>query len=162
MLLDRLGQGKAIHFRHHGIEEHQGEGLSGIPGPLQGSQRRPPALHGCRLHAPVGEHLFEDVPVRGVVVHHQHGQISQVRGLQGNLRRSGPALPAEAGGEMKRAALPGFALHPDPAVHHPDQLRRNRQTQPRAPVLARRRAIGLRKRLEDQWLLLGRDPDACV
>ncbi len=63
---------------------------------------------------------------------------------------------------MKRAALTNFALDPDPAAHQLDELRRDCQTQPRAAVLARRRAVRLRECLEDHTLLFGRNADAGV
>ena len=46
--------------------------------------------------------------------------------------------------------------------HLLDQLRGDRQAEPGAAVVARRRAIRLRERLEDQRLLFRRDADAGV
>src|SRR5207244_2026438 len=69
----------------------------------------------------------------------------------------------EAGGEMKRAAFAvARALDPDPAAHHLNELRRDRQPQPSAAILARRGGIRLLEGLEDALLLLGRDADPRV
>ena len=48
------------------------------------------------------------------------------------------------------------------AAHQLDQLRGDRQAQAGAAVPARRRAVGLRERLEDLPLLRRRDADAGV
>src|SRR5205809_369984 len=71
-----------------------------------------------------------------------------------------PHSAFEACRKMKGAALAEpFALHPDSPSHHPDELLRDRQAQPRASILPRRRAIRLLERLEDQMLLLRRNPN---
>ena len=67
-------------------------------------------------------------------------------------RPAGAALAAraEAGREVEGAAAARLALDPDPAAHHADQLRRDRQAEPGAAEAARRRAVGLGERGEDQ------------
>ena len=58
--------------------------------------------------------------------------------------------PIEAGGEVERAAAADLALDPDAAAHQLDEPRRDRQPEAGAAVPARRRAVGLRERLEDR------------
>src|SRR4029078_27077 len=71
-----------------------------------------------------------------------------------------PTPHAEARGEVKGTAMVWtLALDPDPTSHHPDELLRDRQPQPRASILPRRRGICLLERLEDPVLLLRLDPD---
>ena len=65
-------------------------------------------------------------------------------------RRVLPAARSMRDGEVEGAALPDFALHPDPAAHQLDQLRGDRQAQAGAAVAARGRAVGLRERVEDE------------
>ena len=63
---------------------------------------------------------------------------------------------------MERAAFAHFALHPDAAAHQLDKPGADCETEARAPVLARGRAVGLGKGLKDYPLLLRRDADTCV
>ena len=89
--------------------------------------------------------------------------------------RAGRAMRAASGcarrlGRRRRRSAPRSgsgcparrALDPEPAAHHRDQPRRDRQPEAGAAVLARGRAVGLGEGLEDQLLLLGRDADAGV
>src|SRR5690348_14341706 len=77
-------------------------------------------------------------------------------------RRQRPARNTQARREVERAALAGNALHPDSAVHQGDQPPTDGQAQSRAAEPARRRAVGLPERLEDQRLLLSRNADSRV
>ena len=85
-----------------------------------------------------------------------------------HLRVPGPRLgrrrllKIERHGEVERAALAGLALQPDASAQQRDEVRRNRETQAGASILARRRAVGLDERLEDRLLLLLRHADAGI
>ena len=161
MLFDLLGQVKAVHLWHHGIEKRQRERLAGAGGFLHRRERRPATGYHRRLHAPVGQHLCEDAAVRGIIVNHQYGQVLHVHSLGQRLRRR-PCLQAEACREVEGASCADFALDPDPAAHQGDELRRNCQPQSRAAKLARRGTVGLREGVEDHVLLFGGNPDAGV
>ena len=63
---------------------------------------------------------------------------------------------------MEAAAAMRLALDPDVAAHQRDELCRNRESQPRAAVPARRRPVRLCERLEDRVLLLPGDADAGI
>ena len=84
--------------------------------------------------------------------------------------RFGNRLGAQRHEEMEGAAGPASfapmhldrAFDPEPALHQMDELRGDRQSESGPSVLARDRAVGLRERLEDQRLFLGRDPDPGV
>src|SRR6266581_3215109 len=80
----------------------------------------------------------------------------------GRGRRALSRAAPEAGGEMERAAVSLLALDPDPAAHLFDELRRDRQAEPGAAVLAGRRAVRLREGGEDRLPFLDRDPDPGV
>ena len=56
--------------------------------------------------------------------------------------------------ELERTAAAGLALHPQPPPHLPDQLRSDRQPQPRAAVVTRGGRIGLCERGENLLLVL--------
>ena len=63
---------------------------------------------------------------------------------------------------MERAAFARSALHPDAAAHKLDKPGADCEAEARAPVLARGRAVGLSKGLEDEPLLFPRDADTRV
>src|SRR5215510_11645687 len=58
---------------------------------------------------------------------------------------------------MEGTTLVDGTLQPQLSLHHLDQLFHNGQAEPGAAVLPSRRAIGLRKGLENQALLVERD-----
>src|SRR5262249_14439363 len=64
--------------------------------------------------------------------------------------------------EGEPAAKARRALKSQFAPHHPHELGRDRQPEPSAAEAARRRAIGLSKRLEDRLLLFLGNADAGV
>ena len=104
-----------------------------------------------RLHLPAAQHVDDDAGGswrcrrrRARAGCFEAGRRRQRRPL------GGPRLPAEPRREVERAAATGLALDPDAAAHHLDELRRDRQAQAGAAVAARRRAVGLRERLEDR------------
>src|ERR1700732_4031395 len=63
---------------------------------------------------------------------------------------------------MECASPTNFTFHPDSTLHQLDEPRGNRQPQPGAAEAARGRSVRLRKRIEDQGLLLRRNPDTGV
>src|SRR5258705_13302075 len=63
---------------------------------------------------------------------------------------------------MEGAPALRFALDPDTSAHQLHELLADRQAQPRAAILPRRRTVALRKGAEDRRLLLARDADAGV
>ena len=112
------------------------------------------------LHAPAAEEFLKDGAVGRVVVDDQHVQAVKARR---RIARSAPGcLTPEAGDESELAPLPRLARQPDPAAHHLDQMRRDRQPQSGAAVAAGRRRVGLHERPEDLPLLVLRDADAGV
>ena len=95
--------------------------------------------------------LFEDAAIGRVVVHDQHAaapcsrhRVRRLRLRHGRVQRDSRTV------KWNVLPLPTVALDPDPPAHHRDQLRRDRQAQARAAVLARRRAVRLGERLEDR------------
>src|SRR5579864_2993996 len=71
-------------------------------------------------------------------------------------------LQAEAGGEVEHTPAVRLAFHPYLARHQPNQSRRNGQAQSRSSILSRRRSVGLSEGLENESLLVERNPDASV
>ena len=65
------GDLESLHVRHLGIEEHQAVGFAPGRGGFQCRQGFPPSDRAVRPHPPVREHLFQDGPVRRVIVHNQ-------------------------------------------------------------------------------------------
>ena len=63
---------------------------------------------------------------------------------------------------MKSTSLPYYTFDPNLSAHKLDQSSGDGQPQASTAVLARRRAIGLRERLEDSLLLLCRNPNARI
>ena len=96
-----------------------------------------------RLHPPVLQRVFEDPPIRRVVVDGEHGKILQVgpARLRHGRRRFGRrvARAIEPRGEMKRAAGADLAVDPDRAAHQRHELGCDRQAQARAAERSRRR-----------------------
>ena len=95
---DLLGQREAVHLRHHGVEEHQGERLRRH---APAFQRRPapraPPSTGVGLIRQLREHLLEDAAVRGVVVHHQDWQVRQGDRLGRRRARLGTCAASRSG-----------------------------------------------------------------
>jgi hypothetical protein len=155
-----LDQVEPVHLRHVAVHDRERERRAGAPA-LELRQRRVAAVRERGLQAPAGEHVGEDAPIRGVVIHDQHlesGELQRVRPLGKRGRRA----QAEFHGEPEHAAASGPRLHADPAAHQLGQSLRDREPQPRAAILARRRAVGLAERLEDGLGLVGGDADAGV
>ncbi len=100
-------------------------------------------------HLPTGKHLVENLPVRGVVVHHQHAHAVQSPWLGIGLRAGLAVRPTETHGEMEAAAAAGLAVEPDPPAHHADQAGGDGQTQPGSAMPPGGRAVGLLEHAED-------------
>src|ERR1700734_1743470 len=96
--------------------------------------------------------------------------IAALRGTETGLQGGGPKSKTliagdgrlHPGGEVKRAACPLFALHPDTSIHHLDQTAGDCQTQASAPKSSGVGAVHLRKSLEDKSLFFRRDADAGI
>jgi hypothetical protein len=111
------------------------------------------------LGVPLPEQASQNPQAGWVVVHHKYLQAMKV-----GLWRFFPAWRgrAKAGGKVKRASLPYFALQPDFPAHHLDQSRGDGQPQPRATESPPGRAIGLRKGVKDNLVLVRGNSDASV
>ena len=106
ILLDGLGQGKAVRIGHLDIGQHERERPSRL---LRRAQRRERFGHARRQrrdHAPAEEHLFEQAPVRGVVVDDEDGQVSQIDRVGNRGRRTGRAPTAKLAVKWKVLPLP--------------------------------------------------------
>ena len=75
-----------------------------------------------RDHAPADEHLFEQAPVRGVVVDDEDGQVPQIDRVRNRRDGGGGVHRRETRGEMERASLAGFTLHPEAPAHQLHEL----------------------------------------
>ena len=102
-----------------------------------------------RLHIPADQDFFQNPPIGGIIIDHQHAQARQVQ-IARSLQQSLP--DPSLGREMEDAALALFTLHPETAAHCRDQLGRDGQPKARAPIFTGGGAIGLGKRLK--YLLL--------
>ena len=98
---------------------------------------------------PAGENFEQDLPVGRVVVNDQHAHIAQNRGIPGNDGSGGNFLQTKACGEMKTAALAGFALHPNSPVHESHQPGGNGKAESGAAIRPAHRSIRLRECFED-------------
>ena len=159
---DALGDGEAIELGHHHVEQDEVERCAAGHRALQLGQRSRPVGYGGRLHVPVGEDVVQDATIGAVVIDHQHAHAAQPRRLRRRDRHGGRLPDLEAGGKMKLTALADLALEPDATAHQLDQLCRDRQPQAGAAVAPRRRAVGLRKCLEDRNVFVRRDAEARV
>src|SRR5438552_111573 len=80
---------------------------------------------GADFHSPCMELLFQNAPVRAVIIHNQNVQISQVRTGFCGPRAYGLFL--QSCGEPKRGSLPGSAFDADSTAHDFHQLLANGQ-----------------------------------
>ena len=115
-----------------------------------------------RIHsgADADERLHQNVPCRGIVIHHQ--------GRDGaKLFRRDPA-PRHARAhthrhrKQKRASVSWFAFEPDLATHEFHQPPANGQAESRASVFSCRRRVGLAERLKQSGRLVRRHADAGI
>src|SRR5262249_24668618 len=144
---DLAGQGEAVGGRHDRVEQGDGEGGAGRGGAVDLFYRLVGGGDHAGAHAPVGEHLAEDVAVGGVVIGDEHAQPVQAGGLDGAVPVLLPGEDGEGGGEVELAAAADLALDPHAPAHQLLQLRRDRQPQAGAAVPPRRRAVHLLERL---------------
>ncbi len=160
---DRLRHHEAVLLRQLDVEEHQGARRSLVARAAQGLQGGVAALDRQGREPPGSQH-FDEVPAVGrVVVHDQDGPSLECLELGAPGAPGAPhRLQADAGGEGEDAAAARRALDRDPATHHLDELGGDRQAQPGAAVAPRGRSVDLGERLEDQRLLLRRNPDPRV
>ena len=103
--LDLLSHHEAVHRGHLGIEQYQLEGCSCVARLFHGGQSGGPASGQRWPQAPVPQHVFQNLPVRGVVVDDQHGQIVPLFGHAAPRWRRF-LRQAEARRKVKRAAVP--------------------------------------------------------
>ncbi len=94
-----------------------------------------------------------------MILHHQSPEPFEIDRPLFALRHR---LQAETHREVKNASLARLAFDPDPSVHHIHQTLRDRQSQSRAPVNARRRGVALQERREDGGLFFLIDSDSRV
>jgi hypothetical protein len=101
---DHGGYRQAMRIGHAGIQQHQ-RVRSAVGSAV------PPGVHGChpvthrhRVHLPTAQPLRQDVPVGGIVIDHQHGQVVERDGGLSRDRPRGVRLLAEARREGEGAA----------------------------------------------------------
>jgi len=111
---------------------------------------------------PVRENAFENAPVRSIIIYDQHAKPAQARGRFANMTSRIVRLKAKFESEMKSAATPYFAFHPDAALHHLDESRCYGKAQTGAAVFSSGRAICLRERFKDDRLFFRWNADARV
>ena len=161
VLPNALRDFEAIHIRHHHVQERQSNRHAANHGVVQLNQPGRSVGRQNWLHAPIGEYILEDAPVRAIVIDHQHRHVGQTFESQPRVRRR-ICGDAEANREMELAPLADLALDPELPAHELHQLHRDGESQPSATVTPRRGAIGLAERFKDLLLLLGWNPNAGV
>ena len=165
ILLDLFGHGESVHLRHLRVEHDEGKGrvrptlrscMAATPaGPLSAST-------GFMSHRPsVASRICRLTALSSTTRTGMSRRCVNLR-VPGALPRPPTVLKIERHREVERAALPGLALQPDASAQQRDEVRRNRETEAGASILACRRAVGLDERLEDRLLLLLRHADAGI
>ena len=156
VLMDAARESKAVHAGHVGVEQDQGEWASGSGRFVEMGERRYTSVNGLGPHLPAAQHLEENQPVRGVVVHDQHREILQRSRGYAPRRRRRKLRESQRCREVECTALPHFALQPDAPAHQSHQFRRDRETESGASELPGGGPVGLRERIEDalvvRWL----------
>ena len=163
-VLDGRGQREAVRVRHLNIRQHEREGLSRLAAPRAAPSSASATLgRQRRHHVPAEEHLFEQAPVRGVVVDDEDGQVSQIdRVGNGRDRRGGRPPTAKRAVKWKVLPLPAsLSTQRRPPINC-TSLDEMVRPSPVPPYVARRRAVRLREGLEDALLTVQRDADAGV
>ena len=140
-----------VHLRHHQIRQHQAKGVRCS---FEFFECHKTVLGQFDAHLPTIQHFFEDLAIDRVVVNDEYFHAPQQNRLAALGHRSTQTI---AGCKVERAAHPLFAFDPDAALHHLDQLLRNRQPEPRTAKAPRGRAVDLAKRVENLRLFLRRD-----
>src|SRR5215475_4859395 len=111
-MLDVRCQGKAVHFGHHGIEEHQWKRRPQVPCVCESGQCSLAAFDYRWSHTLVAEHVVEDTAIGGIVIDDQHGQVEYLLPIRHRwpvFRQSGTA---EADSEMEGTTLVDGTLQP--------------------------------------------------
>ena len=150
---------QAVHAGHAPVHEDDVEGLRGVLR-LDGGDGFGPGCHHLDEFSDGAERLLEDLPRRGVVIHHQHAQVREPLG--DNLARALRGADLQPDREEEGAAHPGLAFEPDAPAHQLDQPPADGQPQPGAAVLAGRGRVGLHEWLEELGRLLAGHADAGV
>ena len=121
ILLYVCGDGKAIHLRHVRIEQHEREGLALRSGLLELGECLPSTRDHSGPHLPATQHLLENAPIRGIIVDHQHRQVTY-RDIRHGLTRSFRGVPdRKADGEAECAATSDLAVDPELSIHQLDE-----------------------------------------
>ena len=159
-LAHRLGHGEAVHARHAHVEQHHFVGLRRDRGVFDAGQRGRSAVDGDRPDARSRFDISSRTR-RGVVVVDDEDLVARQRHRRGFVARCAPRRDGEAGGEMKRAALPGVLLI-TPGRRSSRPGAGDGQAEPGAAVAPRRRHVVLLERREQRLDLGRRDADAGV
>ncbi len=107
----------------------------------------------------------EDAPIGGVVVDDEHALARELRLRADEVARPGGSQCRDRTLDRERERRPlarAVAFRPHASAHQFGEALADREPQPGAAVLARRRRIGLRERLEQPAHAFGRQPDAGV
>ena len=150
---------EAIHVGHVHVEQDEVERLSL---PMRASEEHEAIRSARREHAvraPLQQHVVENAAISGVVVDDQHPMLGQVERRVSNHHL---ARFRQGRSDVEAAAEADFALQPDPAAHHRNQLRRDGEPEAGAAVLPRGRPVRLLESREDACLFLEGDADARI
>ena len=90
LLLDRFGKGKAIHDRHHRVEQNKRERPALFACLAHDFERLVPAGNGRGLDVPAAQHLFENPTIGGIVVDDEDRQFTPVQKVQRRPARHRP------------------------------------------------------------------------
>ena len=160
---DAARQRDAVHLRHVHVEDREVERARPAS-----SQRSASAGDSVSrdVHAPLAGLQREHAPVGGVVVDDQHALALRARAARrrSRARRLGGSSAIGATIVKKNVEpLPGPSLSTHMrAAHQLGEALADRQAEAGAAVLARRRRVGLRERLEQPAHALGGEADAGV
>ena len=158
--LDLAGELKAVHARHVHVENRDLERAAALHRLRHQRERLSPAVDTAHLHPPALQLLLQDVAIGLVVVHHQHAHAVQCAGRAQRGRAGARHRQAQIDDETRAPAR--RALDADVSAHQAQQAAADRQPEAGAAVLARGRAVGLRKVFEDPGLRFRCDADAAV
>ena len=153
---------ESVHPRHLCVQHDHRKRSSLRFGALQGPSA-PPGRFRIPLVSSARPQLFPGVSVDSSSCRPQSG-----RSVHGALPRrwlipSGRMLlHLESHREVKRAAPPDLAFHPDLSAHHVYEPRGNRQPQSRPAILAGHGAVSLCELLKNNLLAFARNPDARI
>jgi hypothetical protein len=161
--LHRLGKHEPVLVRHLPVGEQKLVRLAGALRVLERGQGLVRPRGRGRPHPPARQHLVQDAPVGGVVVHHQDrhpGEVHPSPGGGGRRRRAVRQL--EARREVEGAPLSHLADHAELPSHHLHELSGDGQAQSGPSEAAGGGGVGLGEGREDLLALLLGDADAGV